>query len=122
MRGWWCAVGLAVLAAGCRRAEPSAAATAVLRVHCGGCHVPASPSARSRALAVFDLTQPRWWSGLSREQLAKSAQMLDARLTLTEPELAEFFAGWGPPRRPTDEERRRYRAFVDGALGEGDGG
>lgn len=99
--------------AGCTRADRAAEATATLREHCGACHVPSSPSARSKALAVFDLTQPGWWRALTSAQLATSADMLDGRMDLTDAELAEFFAGWGTPRRPSEAQRRGYRRFVE---------
>jgi hypothetical protein len=89
------AVVVALVAAGCRRAAPPAApqpatppaaaaapvvavaavnphreeAREILTMHCGKCHRSDLPTAKAKALAVYDLTEADWSARMSRPQL-----------------------------------------------------
>lgn len=75
-----------------------AAAADVLAEHCRPCHDSTDPEAKPEALAVFDVTEPRWWAVMS------DAQLEDASMRVQQLGAA------------TDDERRTMDAFVRARL------
>lgn len=51
-------------------------ATVILKAHCGRCHIPSLPTARPKALAVFNLTRVDWWRTMNEQKLATSGDMI----------------------------------------------
>ena len=56
-----------------RWAEPT---RAILTARCGSCHLPTPEKSVPRALAVFDLSQERWYGRLTRGQLDSLARRI----------------------------------------------
>lgn len=58
---------------------PQDDARLVLEKHCGLCHLDDSPQAKPRALAVFNLRRPDWYTSISPDQLRSArARLADA--------------------------------------------
>jgi hypothetical protein len=77
-------------------------ARAIIRAHCGHCHVGGDPKALPRALAIFDLDSCEWSAHMSVAQLGSLLDRLDMP------------PGEGPPGRSaaTKEERATVERFV----------
>jgi hypothetical protein len=52
----------------------------LVRPHCGLCHAPSSPEAKSEALAVFDLERQDWGDAMNRGQLATFRRSIARRM------------------------------------------
>jgi hypothetical protein len=77
----------------------------ILERHCGLCHIREYPTARPGALSVFDLREPDW-----------SARMSDAQLRSAHWRLSEPLPPDGNPNDVSNEERERFKRFVDAEL------
>lgn len=77
----------------------------ILERSCGQCHIGDYPTALSRALAVFDLSEIEW-----------SARMSEAQLRDAERRLAGPLPPDGDPSDVTPEERALFGRFVDAEV------
>ncbi len=75
-------------------------AVAVLTRHCSPCHDGLDSEAKADALEVFDVRQPRWWSGMSDGQLG------EVRLRIEQLGAAD------------GSERQQMDAFIEAQLAE----
>src|SRR5206468_9738194 len=50
----------------------------IIRPKCGSCHTSSLPTAKPKAVAVFDLTQEDWPGGMSARQLEKFKNRLSS--------------------------------------------
>lgn len=90
------------------------AARTVLELHCGLCHRADLPTAKAGALAVFDLTRPRWQRRMRPDQLRDALRRLRERRTMSDLERSYLVPrGFPPAPRPTRAEVRRLRRFVE---------
>ncbi len=81
-----------------------------LTASCSECHTKTLPTAVSRALRVFDLTEPDWARRMSEGQLREASRRLGEPFAPT--------AGEGDVR-PIDvskRDRARFAAFVDAEV------
>jgi hypothetical protein len=95
----------------------SVRATAVARIHCGACHLSNELTSKKDALAVFDLTQERWWARLRPAQFRGAIERLEQRTTMTQAEINALTPqGARPPRQPSLQEVQDFRDFIARAL------
>jgi hypothetical protein len=85
----------------------------VLRIHCGACHMPFTPTSQERALRIFDLSIENWAGSMKESQLGDSLRRLEERQKLTPSELAEVVPRGAPrPSRPNSQETEVLKKFI----------
>ena len=70
----------------------------VLERFCGECHIGTLPTAKPRAISVFDLSEMEWAARMSPLQWKSALDRLDQN------------------KEVSDDDRRRVRAYVEGGT------
>lgn len=87
-------------------------ALAVMKIHCGNCHLPKAVGSNQPALKIFDLSQEEWAVGLTEPQMSSALTRFKDRSRMTPEELKELEPrGAVVPPRPAPEDIRTIEEY-----------